>query len=100
MRLILEVLRYVADLESYLSAARALCINEEIIVQLLWAGYLILLSGIFYVLQIQHHGLNKAIWLQQSHDCKRNQTETIVFGNLKESKLQFNSVDIEDVNYC
>ena len=41
-----------------------------------------------------------AIWLQQSHDCKRNQTETIVFGNLKESKLQFNSVDIEDVNYC
>ena len=49
--------KYMADLESYLSTAHGICINEEIIVHLLWADDLILFSDTFHGLQIQLDGL-------------------------------------------
>ena len=46
-----------ADLESYLTTAHGICINDEIIVHLLWADDLILFSDTFYGLQTQLNGL-------------------------------------------
>ena len=51
--------KYMSDLKTYLSTARGICINNEIIAHLLWADDLILLSNTFKGLQIQLDGLKQ-----------------------------------------
>ena len=83
--------KYMADLESYLSTAHRICINEEIIVHLLWADDLILFSDTFHGLQIQLDGLKQ--FCSNNHMIVNEiKTKVMVFGNPKKSKLQFNSV--------
>ena len=91
--------KYMADLESYLSTAHGICINEEIIVHLLWADDFILFSDTFHGLQIQLDGLKQ--FCSNNHMIVNEiTTKVMVFGNPKKSKVQFNSVEIEEVNDC
>ena len=48
-----------SDLDSYLSTAHGICINNEIIAHLLWADDLILFSDTFQGLQNQLDGLKE-----------------------------------------
>ena len=89
--------KYMGDLDSYLSTAHGICIDEEIIVHLLWADDLILFSDTFHGLQIQLDGLKQ--FCSNNHMIVNEiKTKVMVFGNPKKSKVQFNSVEIEEVN--
>ena len=90
------VRKYMADLDSYLSIAHEICINDEIIAHLLWADDLILFSDAFHGLQIQLNGLKP--FCSNNHMIANDiKTKVIIFGNPKTSKLQFNLVEIDEV---
>ena len=88
--------KYMADLESYLSAAHGICISNKIIAHLLWADDLILFSDTFHGLQIQLDGLKQ--FCSNNHMIVNEiKTKVMVFGNPKKSKLHFNAVSIDEV---
>ena len=88
--------KYMADLDSYLSTEHGVCINNEIIAHLLWADDLILFSDSFRGLQVQLDGLNQ--FCSNNHMIVNEiKTKIMVFGNPNKIKLNFSSVEIDEV---
>ena len=89
--------RYMADIGEYLNKSFGVCIEEIIIVQLLWADDLILISDSIQGLQKQLNGL--LIY------CSKNlmvanevKTKYMIFGTREDTELYFDGKRIERVN--